>query len=183
MSSKVSLLRRRRSAARLSARAALSSAAGRVVCRLSPARLERLSPSWRTARRLSRRLSLPRLLESGMKAESWRRVLRLSPTRRDALSRTEAWAALVFARGALCREAQAASSRRLQRHSARRPLRSIRLRIYSRNAARGAIGVPRGEACRARSSLQAQRYDILPAYRGQAEGYPARGALPLCLLC
>ena len=139
MSSKVSLLRRRRSAARLSARAALSSAAGRAVCRLSPARLERLSPSWRAARRLS----LPRLLESGMKAESWRRVLRLSPTRRDALSRTEAWAALVFARGVLCREAQAASSRRLQRHSARRPLRSIRLRIYSRNAARGAIGVPR----------------------------------------
>ena len=139
MSSKVSLLRRRRSAARLSARAALSSAAGRVVCRLSPARRTRLSPGWRAARRLSRAC----VLESGMKAESWRRVLRLSPTRRDALSRTEAWAALVFARGALCREAQAASSRRLQRHSARRPLRSIRLRIYSRNAARGAIGVPR----------------------------------------
>ena len=143
MSSKVSLLRRRRSAARLSARAALSSAAGRAVCRLSPARRTRLSPGLPAERRLSRRLSRARVLESGMKAESWRRVLRLSPTRRDALSRTEAWAALVFARGALCREAQAASSSRLQRHSARRPLRSIRLRIYSRNAARGAIGVPR----------------------------------------
>ena len=143
MSSKVSLLRRRRSAARLSARAALSSAAGRVVCRLSPARRTRLSPDLPAERRRLPRLSIVRSLESGMKAESWRRVLRLSPTRRDALSRTEAWAALVFARGALCREAQAASSRRLQRHSARRPLRSIRLRIYSRNAARGAIGVPR----------------------------------------
>ncbi len=143
MSSKVSLLRRRRSAAMLSARAALSSAAGRTVCRLSPARLARLSPGLLAERRLPLRLSRARVLESGMKAESWRRVLRLSPTRRDALSRTKAWAALVFARGALCREAQAASSRRLQRHSARRPLRSIRLRIYSRNAARGAIGVPR----------------------------------------
>ena len=143
MSSKVSLLRRRRSAARLSARAALSSGAGRAVCRLSPTRLARLSPDLLAERMLPLRLSRARALESGMKAESWRRVLMLSPTRRDALSRTEAWAALVFARGALCREAQAASSRRLQRHSARRSLRSIRLRIYSRNAARGAIGVPR----------------------------------------
>ncbi len=144
MSSKVSLLRRLRSAAMLSARAALSSAAGRAVCRLSPARLlARLSPGLLAERRPSLRLSRACALESGMKAESWRRVLMLSPTRRDALSRTEAWEALVFARGALCREAQAASSRRLQRHSARRPLRSIRLRIYSRNAARGAIGVPR----------------------------------------
>ena len=49
---------------------------------------------------------------------------------------------------------------------------------------RGALSVClAGEACRARSSLQAQRYDILPAYRGKAEGYPARGPLPLCLLC
>ena len=143
MSSKVSRLRRLRSAARLSARAALSSAAGRVVCRLSPARRARLSPGLPAERRRLPRLSIVRSLESGMKELSWRRVLRLSPTRRDALPRTEAWAALVFARGALCREAQAASSSRLQRHSARRPLRSIRLRIYSRNAARGAIGVPR----------------------------------------